>query len=396
MPLVSPPTSSVSLITEPAQLVRLCAEIANEPFYAFDTEFHTEKTYRPNLALIQLGWADQIALIDPLALDPSPLGEIFAGPGIGVAHAADQDLEVLAASCGAAPSQVFDTQIVAGFLGQSTPSLVRLVDQVLGVSLSKTDQLSDWLLRPLPASQLDYAANDVRYLLELREALTSKLQANGRLEWALEECAATFATLREPVDPSRAWWKVSDVRRVTGRGRGIAQEVAAWRERRASALNRPRRSVLPDLAIVTIAQRSPKTRHDLESLRGVDPRYLAKGASSEILDAVERGRHLGGADLNLPPEPPGDKASAVTVGVCAAVARHIAITLSIDPSLLATRVDISQLVLGMPSRLDSGWRLEMAGTPLRRLLEGATSLAFSDEGDMVLEDRVATSPTPTL
>ena len=78
---MSPPTSSVSLIAEPAQLVRLCAEIANEQFYAFDTEFHTEKTYRPNLALIQLGWADQIALIDPLALDPSPLGEIFAGPG---------------------------------------------------------------------------------------------------------------------------------------------------------------------------------------------------------------------------------------------------------------------------------------------------------------------------
>ena len=383
-----PPSPTVSLVTQPAQLEEVCQALAEQPFYAFDTEFHTEKTYRPELALIQLGWADQIALVDPLALDPSLLSEIFAGPGVGVAHAAEQDLEVLAASCGTAPAQVFDTQVVAGFLGFSTPSLVRLVDQVLGVSLSKTDQLSDWLARPIPASQLEYAANDVRYLLQLREVMTSRLETSGRLEWALEECRSTFSSRREPADPNRAWWKVSDVRRVTGQGRGIAQEVAAWRERRAAALNRPRRSILPDLAIVTIAQRPPSTRHDLASLRGVDPRYLAKGASSEILAAVERGLQLDHANLALPPEPPGDRAPAVTVGVCAAVARHIATELSIEPSLVATRVDLSQFVVGEPSRLDGGWRFEMVGRPLRQLLDGELAIAFDEHGHLALEDRV--------
>ena len=106
----------------------LVAEVAGEEYYAFDTEFHTERTYVPDLALIQIAWADKVALVDPLAVDPAPLAAVFGGPGIAVAHAASQDLDVLMAACGAVPAIVFDTQIVAGFLGMSTPSLSRLVD----------------------------------------------------------------------------------------------------------------------------------------------------------------------------------------------------------------------------------------------------------------------------
>ena len=138
------------LIADADGLDSLCAEIAGEECYALDTEFHTERTYYPKLALIQLGWADKVALVDPLAVDPRPLARIFAGTGVAVAHAAEQDLDVLETACGAAPGTVFDTQIAAGFLGLSTPSLSRLVDRVLGVSLPKADQLSDWLQRPLP------------------------------------------------------------------------------------------------------------------------------------------------------------------------------------------------------------------------------------------------------
>ena len=172
----------------PAGLEALVAEVAAEEFYGFDTEFHTERTYVPDLALIQIAWADKMALVDPLAVDPSPLAAVLGGPGIAVAHAASEDLDVLMAACGAIPATVFDTQIVAGFLGLSTPSLSRLVDQMLGVSLPKADRLSDWLVRPMSERQISYALNDVAHLLELRTVLTERLQALGRLEWALSEC----------------------------------------------------------------------------------------------------------------------------------------------------------------------------------------------------------------
>ena len=219
----SPP----ALITGTDQLVGLCDEVAGEEFYAIDTEFHTERTYWPKLALIQLGWADKVALVDPLTIDPAPLSHLFAGTGTAVAHAAGQDLAVLEAACGSAPSTVFDTQIAAGFLGMSTPSLARLVEQVLGIILPKTDQLSDWLSRPIPPDQLAYAAGDVQHLLALRSSMVDQLTQSGRLAWAIEECAQLLPGRRRQVVPEEAWWKSGDVRKLTGRSRGVAQEVAA-------------------------------------------------------------------------------------------------------------------------------------------------------------------------
>jgi ribonuclease D len=384
---VSTSTQPPPLITERDGLLALCDELADEPLYAIDTEFHTERTYWPQLALIQLGWADKVALVDPLAVDPEPLSRIFAGSGTAVAHAARQDLDLLQTACGVAPSTVFDTQIVAGFLGMSTPSLGRLVEHLLGIALPKVAQLSDWLRRPLPAEQLTYAAGDVLHLLELRSSMVEQLEARGRLEWATDECAQVLAGRKGATVPEEAWWKVGDVRRLTGRARGIAQEVAAWRERRAAELDRPRRSVLPDLAIITIAQRSPRNRRELDALRGVDARHLGKGADAEILAAIERGRALGNDELRLQPDSGESRASQVAVAICGGVVRQLAEALELDQSLLANRTDIALLVMGEPSRLDQGWRGSIAGTPLRRLLAGEVAAAFDRDGRLVLEAR---------
>jgi ribonuclease D len=379
--------ASPDLITRTEDLEALCDALAGEAHYAVDTEFHTEGTYWPKLALIQLGWADRVALVDPLAVDVAPLARVFAGPGAAVAHAANQDLDILLTACGAAPATVFDTQIAAGFIGMSSPSLGRLVERVLGVVLSKSDQLSDWLRRPIPDSQLAYAAADVVHLLALRTAMVADLERRGRLEWAVQECATTLHPQRREVVPEQAWWKVSDVRRLSGRARGVAQEVAAWRERRAAEIDRPRRSVLSDLGVLTIAQRPPRTRSDLEKLRGVDGRHLGQGAATEILAAVERGRSLAPEDVRLPPEPSDSRASQVAVAVCAGLVRQIAEERELDQSLVATRHDITQLVAGEHSRLDEGWRSEIAGRPIRRLLAGEVSAAFVGGGRLVLEAR---------
>ncbi len=375
------------VVVDAGALEELVAEVAAEEYYGFDTEFHTEKTYVPDLALIQIAWADKVALVDPLAVDPAPLAEVFGGTGIAVAHAASQDLDVLTAACGAIPTTVFDTQIVAGFLGMSTPSLSRLVDSMLGVSLPKADRLSDWLERPMSARQLTYAVSDVAHLLELRAVLSDRLRVLGRLEWALSECDQVLGDRTPARVPEEAWWKLGDIRSMSRRSRGVAQEVAAWRERTAAETNRPRRMVLSDLGLLAISQRPPANGDELRRSRGVDGRHLAQGRAAEILEAVRRGQELPANRIRMPSEGRDAVAPAAAVAVCSGVVRQIADDLDFDQGLLATRADIAQLLSGEPSRLDSGWRRSIVGDPLRRLIAGDVATAFDRRGHLVLEER---------
>jgi len=156
--------------------------------YAIDTEFHRERTYYPQLALIQIAWPGDLVLIDPIAVDVEPLAEVFESETLAVLHACSQDLEVLELASGAAPSYIFDTQIAAAFVGMRTPSLASLHDQLLGLKLPKANRLTDWLRRPLEPAQQAYAASDVEHLLEIQDILLDKLGDSGRLGWAEDEC----------------------------------------------------------------------------------------------------------------------------------------------------------------------------------------------------------------
>jgi ribonuclease D len=384
-------STPTEMVVDRPGLDRLVAAVADEEYYAFDTEFHTERTYVPDLALIQVAWADNVALVDPLAVDPEPLATIFNGPGTAVAHAAFQDLDVLQAACGAVPSIVFDTQIVAGFLGMSTPSLSRLADQVLGVTLPKADRLSDWLVRPISDRQVTYAMSDVAHLLELRSVLS------GRLEWALDECAQVLGDRTPPRVPEEAWWKLGDIRSMSRKSRAVAQEVAAWRERTAAETNRPRRMVLSDLGLLAISQRPPSSGAELRQTRGVDGRHLAQGRAAEILAAIERGLALPSEELRMPADNRDAPAPAAAVAVCSGLVRQIADDLDFDQGLLATRADIAQLLCGEPSRLDAGWRADIVAAPLQRLITGEVAAAFEGRGHLVLEERShrpAPSETP--
>src|ERR1700677_4583044 len=384
---MSKTTTRPQMVTTSADLASLCDEISGEAYYALDTEFHTERTYFPKLALIQVGWADKVALVDPLAVDPAPLAAVFAGPGVAVAHAAEQDVDVLETACGGVPAVVFDTQIVAGFLGLSTPSLGRLIDQMLGVSLPKADRLSDWLVRPISERQITYALNDVAYLLELRDVLTERLRALGRLEWALSECEQVLGDRAPARIPEEAWWKLGDIRGMSRRSRGVAQEVAAWRERTAAETNRPRRMVLSDLGLLALSQRPPRTADELRATRGVDGRHLAQGRAAEIMRAVERGLDLPPDQIRMPSEGRDVPAPPAAVAGCSGVVRQIADDLDFDQGLLATRADIAQLLVGEPSRLDTGWRRTIVGNPLRRLIAGEVAAAFDRRGHLVMEER---------
>lgn len=357
--------------------------------YALDTEFHRERTYWPQLALVQVAWDGGLALIDPLAVDVAPLARIFDDDHLAVLHAADQDLEILQQVCGTAPPAVFDTQIAAGFLGWSTPSLSTLVNDVLGHRLAKGDRLTDWTARPLRPGQARYAAADVEHLLALHDRLADQLSRCGRLGWAEEECRAQLGVPRGPQDPGTAWWRLKDSRGLRGPGRGIAQELAAWRERRAAQLDRPVRFVLPDLAIIGMASRPPRDPRDLRDVRGLDGRHLGAGAADQIMAAVARGRELPRDAIRLPPSDVLDRRLRPAVTLVSAWVSQLAADLRLDPAILATRGDLTAFLAGREAaRLASGWRHDLVGEPVRRLVAGEVALAFRPAtGDLVLEAR---------
>ena len=355
-----------------------------------DTEFHRERTYHPHLDLVQIAWAGGLALVDPLAVDVAPLAEVLDGPGLGVLHAADQDLEILRTACGTVPSRLFDTQLAAGFLGMSSASLQSLVERLLGVRLRKGDRLADWTRRPLGPDQRAYAAADVEHLLALRDEIAGRLAARGRLVWAEEECELARVQQRGPAAPERAWWKQRDARSLRGRSMGVAQEVAAWRERRAMALDIPPRFVLADLALAAIAQRPPATADDLASVRGLDGRHAKGPIGEEILAAVRRGKALDPAQVQRPPVDDLDRSLRPAVALVSAWVVQLSADLEVDPALLATRADVQALLRGdEDARLASGWRQSLVGEPVRRLVDGEATLAFQG-GRLVLEPRGGT------
>jgi ribonuclease D len=369
-------------------LAALIESIGAGDSYALDTEFHRERTYYAQLALLQIAAGGQITLIDPLAVDISPLREVLVRPVPCLMHAAAQDLAILERACGVLPAQLVDTQVAAGFVGLGSPGLGTLLQRRLGVHLPKADRLTDWLRRPLEPEAASYAAADVAHLHALWESLATELEARGRRGWALDECETLRQRYSEIADLDQAWWRIKDARRLRGRSRCVAQEVAAWRERRAQQSDKPVRHVLPDLALVAMAERPPRTRTDLQRVRGLDGRHLRGGAASELLDAIVAGLDLDERALQIPDRDGVDPMLRPAVTLASAWVSQIARDLDLDPSLLATRADIESLVRGDgDSRLLSGWRGEVAGEPVRLLLSGRAALAFNGEGSLVLEQR---------
>ncbi len=355
-----------------------------EPRYAIDTEFHRERTYYPKLALVQLGWADQIVLVDPLAVDMTAIRRLFDSPSIAVFHAAQQDLDVLTHSVAAVPRFMFDTQLAAGFTGYSTPSLLSLLQAELSVTASKGDRLTDWLRRPLTVDQQVYAAGDVAHLFDLHDRLTAKLTALGRLEWALDACEELRTRPAGATDPEQAWLRLKDVRVLKSKARGVAQSVAAWRERRAASVDVPVRQILPDLAILGISQKHPMSQAELSQARGVEERHSRGAMGAEILAAVADGLTR---DVQSP-SPDGDdldRSMRPAVTLVSAWVSEVARAERIDTTLLATRSDLVALLRGdADARLAHGWRAELLGDGIRSLVEGRAGLTFDGKGGLKL------------
>ena len=368
---------------------------------AIDTEFVSERRYQALLCLVQVAVPDPDAedgvrteVLDPLKgdLDFSPLARVLADPTVEVLmHAGRQDVGILRRSWSTEVTNVFDTQVAAGFLGfgnqEGYESLVR---KVLRVKLKGSEGFTKWDRRPLTALQLEYAGDDARLLLTLGEELERRLEERGRLEWAREESRA-LEDVRDERDADRSFEKLPRLARLSDSARAVARELVEWREQEARSADRPPGAVLPDQALVELARRTPRDRNGLEQIRGLPPQMLHRRGDA-LLAAITRGRDRPAPEP--PPEPsPRDPADAPLVSLAQALVRHRSMESGVAVELIATQSELATLVHsvrrgddGDHVRVTHGWRRELVGDELRELVKGRRALSVGPDGGLVVRD----------
>lgn len=339
------------------KLTELLEGISTEPLLALDTEFVREKTYYPKLCLIQIATPQLTACVDCLAdinLEKF-FDQLFRTDCAWVLHSARQDMEVIYLHDTRPPNELIDTQTAAALLGYpSQIGLQTLVAEEISIDLEKGLARTDWNRRPLPDAAVQYALDDVRYLLPLWSSLKRRLGALQRGDWMKADCLAALSI--PPITPPLTLWsRLRGLRSLQPRHQAAALAMVAWRERRAQSQDRPRRWIMSDEILMRIAKNLPE---DLQSLKAIPemPWRLADHSGKDILSELwdsEDAEPRALLEANLPPERP-DKKSLHTLQERVRVRAE---TLGIQGEVLATRKEMAELLLGRPSeRIDDGWR----------------------------------------
>ena len=376
------------MISDAAALATLCARIADSPRVALDTEFHAERSYTANLMVVQVALPQgedgvgEVAIIDPLAVrNLRHLVDALHATTV-VGHALTTDLKIFADQFEMLPAAVFDTQIAAAFCGYGLSiSLLDLVRDLAKVQLRKSQTVSDWSARPLSAKQIDYLVDDVRYLFSLQDALIVRLRERGRLEWVMEECRSLADASRYRADQTRLYLKIPGNSRLNRRELAILRELAIARDKAARERNIPLKYIIPDDAMVGIAQIRPKTVEDLAQLRRLD-NGIRRAFGKLIVDAVRRGEGL--AEEELPAKPirsltPQRESLVSTMHV---LVNAIAAMNDIPAALLVPRMALERVARELPQTYEefvdtlglAPWRRELIVEPLWRFLTGHSPL----------------------
>jgi len=362
-------------VSTSAELLHALERLAPSDFVAIDTEFMRESTYYPKLCLIQVASAEVCALIDPLtSTDLHPLWQFVADRArVKVLHAARQDLEVLSLANETLPGPIFDTQIAASLLGYSAQiGYGALVTERLAHTLAKDHTRTDWTRRPLSSEQLQYAADDVRYLAPLYVDLRNALGAAGRLDWLYEDTIELERTDLHRTEPQAAWRRLKGLDRLRPEQRATAKLLAEWREEVAIRSNRPRGWILADDALRQIAEQLPANAQELEGVRTLPPAVVRR-RGEELVAIVERGRAAAGSEAAAATPQRPDSLQLAMVTKLMNFTRAQAEQLKISPETLATRRDVEQLVYARRTgHLLEGWRrgvigerlIELAGLPV--------------------------------
>jgi ribonuclease D len=337
----------------------LLRQLSSQATIGLDTEFISEGRYEPELCLVQLSTPEEIFIVDPLVFPGlRPMWELLAAPGRElVTVAARQEVKFCAKGADAPPACVLDLQVAAGLLGYGYPlSHTNLCLRILNARVNGGESFTDWRKRPLRPVQLEYAADDVRYLLPMRDKILERAGKLDRTSWVRGECDHLVkSVLREDER-----WRISGSARLSRRQLAVLREVWRWRDRQASNLNVPTSRVLGDSMLIEIARRSPASVDDLFSIRGLDSRMLRK-AEQDVVDAVARARSIPEAELPSNERRDDPPQVAVLAKLLSVAVANLAAETNVDTALLATTSDIQEIVR---------WFLDKEGTPLPEVMEG--------------------------
>ena len=362
-------------VDTPDQLQQLCNQLAGSEWLALDTEFLREKTYYPKFCLLQVTNGELAACVDPLQIeDLSPLRDLLDDQDITkIFHAGRQDLEIFYQLWGTLPAPLFDTQLAATLTGHGDQvGYAALVKQLLSVDLDKGHARTDWSLRPLAPEQHRYALDDVIYLGEIYLQLKARLEELGRIQWLDDD----FNTLATPatyiVNPQQTWQRIRGRQNLKGAQLAVLQALAAWRETRAIASNKPKNWIIKDEVLLDLARRLPKERKQLERIRGLE-KGTAVRHGDDLLKLIAETRQLPSEQWPREKEQrlrlTTEQEALVDILMCALRLR--AKEQHLSPQALATRKNLEQLATGNRNlELLKGWRQAVVGNDLQKILDG--------------------------
>jgi ribonuclease D len=368
------------LVTDTETLAALCERLRTETFVTVDTEFMRERTYWPELCLVQLASDTEVAVVDTLAtgIDLSPLGMLLADTNVmKVFHAARQDIEIFVLLFGDVPRPLFDTQIaamVAGFGDQV--GYDALISSLTGGHIDKAHRFSDWSARPLSPAQIAYAAADVTHLRRAYEKLSERLKRDGRMEWVAEEMAILADPNTYRPNPETMWERLRP-RTNNRRMLGILRTLTAWREREAQRSNIPRQRMLKDETLLELAATAPEDADQLSRARGVSRGFAEGKTGTSLLAAIAEAKALPDEAMpELPQHREGPKPSPALVSLLKVLLAAKCEQYNVAPKLVANSEEIDRLASEDSPDLPSltGWRAELFGQDALALKRGELAL----------------------
>jgi len=359
------------------QLVDLTADgsplhaVATEPRIGIDTEFMRERTYFAKLCLVQVSTPTEVYCADPVGTGktgrPNKRFWDFILQPEWILHSGRQDLEVIYQAAGKLPKTVFDTQIAAALLGyQPQTGYGSLVNELFDVELAKSHTRANWSKRPISAALLEYAAEDVKFLLPAYDALIEKLDAAGRLEWAVQDSNDLLNPKLYKVDPDDAIHRLKGARNLRGRARTAAAGLAAWREQEAVRRNRPRQWIMRDPVLINMAIRAPDSKETLATIEGMSEKTMRRVGDTLLRVIADTTEDDGCYE---PPARPDEQQKAALKKMQQYVA-SVADDLGLATELIAPKKELSAAMFGdRDLRVFSGWRRDVIGHELLALLE---------------------------
>lgn len=388
----------MDVISDTKTLAAFCGRIAKSSYLTVDTEFLREKTYWPQLCLIQIAGDEDAAVIDALAsgIDLQPVFDLMDDPELlKVFHAGRQDLEIFFHLNGRLPAPIFDTQVAAMVCGfGDSVGYETLVSKLAKQDIDKSSRFTDWSHRPLTIRQLEYALADVTHLRVIYDKLDQKLRKNNRHTWLEEEIETLTSNGTYEMDPAKAWKRVKS-RNPKPRFLAILREVAGWREIEAKRRDVPRNRIVRDEALIEIAHHAPKSVDELARVRGLGKNLAEGRGGAEILSAVERGKTLPDSECpRVERKDPLPRGIGPITDLLKVFLKMRCEELDVAPKLVASSSDIEKLAaFGAKADVPAmrGWRHQIFGDDAVALREGKFAVIVRNKALTLIEPRDSTS-----